>query len=423
MLDEAAGERVTAVACDTRPFAERAIAARAGLGWIGKHTNLISPQLGSFVFLGEVVTTLTLPPDAALRKNCGSCTRCVDVCPTRALRGDYTIDATRCIADLTQRTDGIPRDLRPLIGDWVWGCDLCHLACPPTQAAGDRGDPRCDAPLEDETARPSLTALLRVRSGEFKRRFARTAMGWRGAAVLRRNAAVALGNALDRSAVSALALALREDSHPMVRGHAAWALGRIGAPSALTALRQRYSIEKDGGVLEEIGAALNPSSRETHETTHRRDRGLRSERRRTARRRLHGSARPHGGDQSRTALVYGDDERKRRAQDVSVPDRGNWSEPTITENPTRTKSSSPAAFPRLPSSSTNCTSHVEPPSRWRVVYQVTVLSDDGTDHDLPARPTRKRATSSTSTRAPTTRIRQRRRGIRHGTTTTAVTPR
>jgi epoxyqueuosine reductase len=257
-LDEAAGERVTAVACDTRPLAERAIAARAGLGWIGKHTNLISPQLGSFVFLGEVITTLTLPPDTPLRKNCGSCARCVDVCPTRALRGDYTIDATRCIADLTQRTDAIPRDLRPLIGDWVWGCDLCQLACPPTQAAGDRGDPGCDAPLEDETARPSLTALLRLRSGEFKRRFARTAMGWRGAAVLRRNAAVALGNALDRSAVPALALTLREDPHPMVRGHAAWALGRIGAPSALTALRQRYSTEEDGGVLEEIGAALEP---------------------------------------------------------------------------------------------------------------------------------------------------------------------
>ncbi len=255
-LDAAAGERVTAVACDTRPLAERAVAARAGLGWIGKHTNLISPKSGSFVFLGEVITTLTLPPDPPLRKSCGACARCVDVCPTRALRGDYTIDATRCIADLTQRTDEIPRELRPLIGDWVWGCDLCQLACPPTQAAGNAGDVRANAPLEDETARPSLTALLRLRSGDFKRRFARTAMGWRGAAVLRRNAAVALGNALDRSAVPALALALHEDPHPMVRGHAAWALGRIGAPRALTALRRRYWVEKDGGVLEEIRAAL-----------------------------------------------------------------------------------------------------------------------------------------------------------------------
>lgn len=257
-LDAAAGAPVTAVACDTRPLAERAVAARAGLGWIGKHTNLISPEFGSFVFLGEVVTSLSLPPDAPLRKSCGTCTRCIEVCPTGALRGDYTIDATRCIADLTQRTDGIPRHLRPLIGEWVWGCDLCQLACPPTQAAGNSGDARRDGPLGDETARPALTALLRLRSGDFKRHFARTAMGWRGAAVLRRNAAVALGNALDRSAVPALALALDEDPHPMVRGHAAWALGRIGAPSALTALRKRYSVEKDAGVLEEIRFALEP---------------------------------------------------------------------------------------------------------------------------------------------------------------------
>ncbi|MGA8535553.1 MAG: HEAT repeat domain-containing protein, partial [Candidatus Tumulicola sp.] len=167
------------------------------------------------------------------------------------------IDATRCIADLTQRTDAIPRSLRPLIGDWVWGCDLCQLACPPTQAAGSNGRPG-DAPAELETARPSLTALLHLRSGEFKRRFRKTAMGWRGAAVLRRNAAVALGNALDRSAIPALVLTLNEDPHPMVRGHAAWALGRIGAPSALSALRRRDRVEGEASVREEIRAALQP---------------------------------------------------------------------------------------------------------------------------------------------------------------------
>jgi epoxyqueuosine reductase len=257
-IDSAAGAPVTAVACDTRPLAERAFAAHSGLGWIGKHTNLIAPALGSFVFLGEVVTTLQLPPDAPLRKSCGTCARCITACPTGALRGDYTIDASRCIADLTQRTDGIPRALRPLIGDWVWGCDLCQVACPPTQAAGTCGDPTRDAPAAMETARPSLTALLRLRSGEFRRRFAKTAMGWRGGAVLRRNAAVALGNALDRSAIPALVLALNEDPHPMVRGHAAWALGRIGAPSAISALQRRHGGEGDATVRSEIRAALQP---------------------------------------------------------------------------------------------------------------------------------------------------------------------
>lgn len=256
-LDAQAGAAVTAVACDTRPLAERALAARAGLGWVGKHTNLIAPGLGSFVFLGEIVTSLALPPDAPLRKGCGSCARCVDACPTGALRGDYTIDATRCIADLTQRTDDIPAALRPLIGEWVWGCDICQQVCPPTRLAGIQGGAG-DEPASPELAAPALSELLRLRSGEFKRRFAGTAMGWRGAAVLRRNAAVALGNALDRSAIPALALSLNEDPHPMVRGHAAWALGRIGAPSALSALRRRYECEGSESVRAEIRAALEP---------------------------------------------------------------------------------------------------------------------------------------------------------------------
>lgn len=257
VIDDAAGGPVTAIACDTRPLAERALAARSGLGWIGKHTNLISSALGSFVFLGEIVTTLELPADAPLRKSCGACVRCVDACPTRALRGDYTIDANRCISDLTQRTDSIPREMRPLIADWVWGCDICQMVCPPTQRAGGAGSWQ-DAPLDGQAARPSLVELLRMRSGDFKRRYRRTAMGWRGAAVLRRNAAVALGNALDRSAVGALVESLSGDPHPMVRGHVAWALGRIGSPGALQALRDQYALESNEEVRTEIRGALEP---------------------------------------------------------------------------------------------------------------------------------------------------------------------
>lgn len=254
-IDDAAGAPVTAVACDTRPLAERAFAARAGLGWIGKHTNLIAPRLGSFIFLGEVVTSLDLPPDVPLQKSCGACRSCVDACPTGALRGDYTIDAKRCISDLTQRTDAIPVDMRPLIGDWVWGCDICQLVCPPTAYAAKTAASQW-APFDDESARPQLVDLLRLRSGEFRRRYKRTAMGWRGAAVLRRNAAVALGNALDRSAVGALAVSLERDPHAMVRGHVAWALGRIGSPGARIALRRQYAAERNASVREEIASAL-----------------------------------------------------------------------------------------------------------------------------------------------------------------------
>ena len=254
-IDRAAGAAVTSLACDTRPLSERAFAARAGLGWIGKHTNLIAPGLGSFVFLGEVFSTIEIAPDPPLRTSCGACTRCVSGCPTGALRGDYTIDARRCISDLTQRTDGIPRELRPLIGQWIWGCDLCQDVCPPTRLAGNQGGDAA-RPVDAAPAQPSLTKLLELRSSEFKRRYRQTGMGWRGAAVLRRNAAVALGNALDRSAVSPLARALERDPHPMVRGHAAWALGRIGAPLAVGALRRRSTTETDIGVREEIDAAL-----------------------------------------------------------------------------------------------------------------------------------------------------------------------
>jgi epoxyqueuosine reductase len=253
------------VACDTAPLAERAFAARAGLGWTGKHTNLIVPELGSFAFLGEIVTTLALPLDTPLKKSCGTCSRCVDVCPTGALRGDYTIDAGRCISDLTQRTGAVPLALRPLIGDWVWGCDLCQDVCPPTARAAAASRPAFE-PLDPEAAEPDLIALLELRRGAYKRRFRRTAMGWRGAAVLRRNAALALGNALDRSAVPALERALEADPHPLVRGHAAWALGRIGSPRALAALAARRSVETDGSVLAEIEAA-----RQAWETTGRGD--------------------------------------------------------------------------------------------------------------------------------------------------------
>jgi epoxyqueuosine reductase len=255
-IDTLAGGSATRVVCDTAPLAERAFAARAGLGWIGKHTSLIVKGLGSAVFLGEIVTTLPLEADPPLRTSCGGCRACVDVCPTGALRGDRTMDARRCISDLTQRRDAIPRELRPLVGTWVWGCDLCNDACPPSRRAGRAGDAH-NAPLDAELAAPDLHALLRLR-GAALARLRRTAMGWRGAAVLRRNAAVALGNGLDRADVPALAGALRDDPNPLVRGHAAWALGRIGSPQALAELRAAVR-DADPSVREEVTAALEPT--------------------------------------------------------------------------------------------------------------------------------------------------------------------
>jgi epoxyqueuosine reductase len=259
MLDAFAGAPVARVACDTAPIGERAAAARAGIGWVGKHTGLISPPAGSYIFLGEIVTSLELPVDPPLRKSCGSCSRCVDACPTGALRGDYTIDAGRCIADLTQRTDAIPRELRPLIGDWVWGCDICQVVCPPNTHAPQRGS-EAFAPEDEDTASPDLVALLHLKSAEYKRRYRRTAMGWRGAAVLRRNAAIALGNVGDRSATGPLADSLARDPHPMVRGASAWALGRIASPQACAVLQTAAASEREESVRDEIVLALGEAS-------------------------------------------------------------------------------------------------------------------------------------------------------------------
>ena len=260
ILDDAAGEPATRIVCDTAPIAERAFAQRAGLGWVGKHTNVIVPRLGSYVFLGEVVTTVALDADAPLRTSCGSCARCVTACPTGALRGDYTIDATRCISDLTQRRDAIPVALRPLMGDWVWGCDLCQDACPPTQRAGRVGASAFRAPAGSAVF-PDLQRLLASSTRALARELRGTALAWRGGTVVRRNAAVALGNSLDRAAVPALAAALAGDRAALVRGHSAWALGRIGSPSALCALSAAAGEERSYDVRSEIARALEPFGR------------------------------------------------------------------------------------------------------------------------------------------------------------------
>jgi epoxyqueuosine reductase len=142
------------------------------------------------------------------------------------------------------------------VGDWVWGCDICQIVCPPNEQAAVAGSPEFAA-VEEGLAAPDLVALLQLKSGDYKRRYRPTAMGWRGAAVLRRNAAIALGNRLDRGAVRPLLQALQSDPHPMVRGACAWALGRIGSPQAVAGLHAAADSEMDPAVREEIAAALS----------------------------------------------------------------------------------------------------------------------------------------------------------------------
>jgi len=248
-----AGECRTLV--DTARIVDRAAAQRAGTGWYGKNTNIINPIHGSWVLLGEILTTLELAPDPPLRKHCGACRLCLDACPTGALTGPYTMDNNRCISYLTIEHKGvIPRELRPLIGEWIFGCDICQEVCPPAIKGQIAHHPPFRAASAD-AAFPALIPLLAITEDEFRARFAGSPIKRAKREGLQRNVAVALGNCGDRAAVPALILALAAAT-PLVRGHAAWALGRLGGQEATEALRRRLPEEGDPWVREEIGLAL-----------------------------------------------------------------------------------------------------------------------------------------------------------------------
>ena len=256
-LPDIAGRPVRArLFVDTSPLAERAVAARAGIGWYGKNTNVLTRELGSWVFLASVITDLELEPDAPLRKSCGRCAACIPACPTGALT-PYTLDNRRCISYLTIECRGaIPRELRPLIGTWVFGCDICQEVCPVNRSARHATTSYFAAPAVDR-ALPELLPLLALTEEEFAARFRGTAVTRAKRRGLARNVCVALGNIGDPAATPALVRALRLDSEPLVRGHAAWALGRIGGPDAEAALRAALASEADASVREEIEAALD----------------------------------------------------------------------------------------------------------------------------------------------------------------------
>lgn len=243
---------------DTARIVDRAAAARAGVGWYGKSTNIITTgPAGSWIFLGEVLTTLDLQPDVPLRKNCGSCDLCMRACPTGAIVAPYVLDSNRCISYLTIEHRGmIPRDLRPLIGDWIFGCDICQEVCPPN--ARPIAAPTAHTefqPADPSVAYPDLVELLHITPAEFSARFRHSPIKRAKRDGLRRNAAIAIGNSGDWAAVPALIAALDDDS-ALVRAHVAWALGRLGNGEAKQALTTRLEREEDAEVRAEIALAL-----------------------------------------------------------------------------------------------------------------------------------------------------------------------
>lgn len=257
----------TRVYVDTGPIMEREYATAAGLGWYGKHTNLIHKTKGSWILLGEILTDLVLEYDGPTTAHCGSCTRCIDACPTAAIVEPYVVDSRRCISYLTIELKGaIPKEYRGAIGNRIFGCDDCQDVCPWNRKAPvSTEDSFAPRPWTDA---PPLVDFLRWTPDEFRNKFKGSPVKRAKRRGFLRNVAVALGNSGDQTAVPALIETL-SDEETLVRGHAAWALGQLGGEAARQALEQAVVTESDAETKNEIiHALLHFSSTEVAQKAH-----------------------------------------------------------------------------------------------------------------------------------------------------------
>lgn len=239
---------------DTGALVDRAVAERAGIGWSGKNCSIITPEFGSYVYLGELVTNIPFAPDKPMEDECGECRLCLDVCPTGALIEGGQLNSQRCIAFLTQTKGYLPDEFRSHIGNRLYGCDTCQTVCPKNKGKINwiheafKPDP--------ELAKPLLTPLLTISNREFKTKFGHVSGSWRGKKPIQRNAILALAHFKEEAAVPDLIELLEKDERPVIRGTAAWALGKIGGEQAENALLAAQNQEQDEEVLVEINKGL-----------------------------------------------------------------------------------------------------------------------------------------------------------------------
>jgi len=251
LIEQAGGD--IKVFVDTAAVMEKPLAEAAGLGWQGKHTNLVSLDLGSWLFLGAIFTTLDLPLDAPVRDHCGSCHACLDVCPTAAFPAPYQLDARRCISYLTIEHKGaIPRELRPLMGNRIYGCDDCLAVCPWNKFAQAGRELRLRA--RENLRAPPLAELARLDDLGFRALFAKSAIKRIGRNRFVRNVLIAIGNSGDQN-LAGEAERLLGDASPLVRGAAVWALGRLDRARLLQNAARQRAAESDVEVSAEWTAA------------------------------------------------------------------------------------------------------------------------------------------------------------------------
>lgn len=251
-------ERVPEAKCksmvDTGELVDRAVAERAGIGWSGKNCSIITPEFGSYVYLGEMITTIPFEPDQPIEDQCGTCNKCLEACPTGALVQGGQINAQKCIAFLTQTKGFIEEQYREKIGNRVYGCDSCQTACPENKGKNFHFHEEMEP--DPEIVKPLLKPMLQLSNREFKEKFGLLAGSWRGKKPIQRNAIIALAHFKDESAVDELIEVMKKDSREVIRGTAAWALGKIGGELAKSALEKARETENDEDVLVEIERGL-----------------------------------------------------------------------------------------------------------------------------------------------------------------------
>ncbi|WP_079709045.1 tRNA epoxyqueuosine(34) reductase QueG [Paraliobacillus ryukyuensis] len=239
---------------DTGELSDRAVAERAGIGFSGKNTMIITPEFGSYVYLGEMITNIPFPPDEPVDDGCGDCTKCLDACPTGALVEPGRLNAQNCIAFVTQTKGFLPDKYREIMGNQLYGFDTCQVVCPKNKQVDTHLHPELEP--EPDLVKPELLPLLSISNREFKKRFGSMAGSWRGKKPIQRNAIIALAHYKETTAIPELIRLMKEDPRPVIRGTAAWAIGKIGTEDGLAAIKQAQTNEQDEQVLHEMEKGL-----------------------------------------------------------------------------------------------------------------------------------------------------------------------
>ncbi|MHC8515711.1 tRNA epoxyqueuosine(34) reductase QueG [Sporosarcina sp. ITBMC105] len=244
---------------DTGELVDRAVAERAGIGWSAKNCSIITPEFGSYVYLGEMITNIPFAPDTPMEDECKDCTLCLDACPTGALIQGGQLNAQRCIAFLTQSKKPIPEEFRAKIGNRIYGCDTCQTICPKNKGKYNLHQEAFTP--EPQLTKPLLTPMLKLTNRQFKESFGHMSGSWRGKNPIQRNAILALAHFKEEASVPLLAELLVSDPRPLIRGTTAWALGEIATAEAIEAVQQALQTEEDTGVRIELNNVLESEQR------------------------------------------------------------------------------------------------------------------------------------------------------------------